>query len=78
MKTIALTIAAAALTATTAFAGPVLNSNGEQKFDGASLGLAQSQGVYIDREPTASVEVEKDKGYVLNSRGERNYSSSAR
>ena len=49
MKTIILSAAALAMTATTAFAGPVLlNSDGERKFDYASRIQAQNGAADVD------------------------------
>ncbi len=49
MKTIILTAAALAMTATTAFAGPIpLNSDGERKFDLASRLQAKNGSADVD------------------------------
>ena len=70
MKKIILAAAAVALTAGAAYAQP-LNYNGERKSDYASIVAAGGSTAAQGNVPLATVSL--DKGFVLNSRGERSY-----
>jgi hypothetical protein len=82
MKKIILATAALTLFAGSAFAD-VVNSNGERKYDAASLmqageivvGPQANSGV--DFTATASTGFAADEGFVLNSDGERKYDAAS-